>query len=64
MPIVLSASLTLSSRLSMFGIEILTWAADRTRPWYTAPGWRLAVALLTPECTMISSTSPFSNRFW
>ena len=64
MPIILSPSLTLASRLSMLGVEILTWEAGSTRPWYTAPAWRMAVALFTPEWMMISSTSPFSNRFW
>ena len=33
----------------MLGVEILTWEEGSTWPWYTAPGWRTAVALLTPE---------------
>ena len=64
MPILASASLTFISRLSMEGVASLTCVVLRTRPWYTAPGCRIAVARLTPEWMMISSTSPRNNRFW
>ena len=43
----------------MLGVEILTWVEGSTRPWYTAPGWRTAVALLTPKWTVTSHLARF-----